>query len=198
MNKIIKSYIAKIDSNISKNSNLLLIFKDLEKLSDYVFKLGISSWKNQKDLYHDCRKKFPKLNSKQIQQFLRSYFPIGNKKLPKKPIKPIIVLNYQMFDLKYISTTKYTNYWLRFGKINYPVRGKKNLDRIKDITKVKEVRIFLKNKYPKKPWVFAHKLKTYYFQNFKTSFLAPQKKQPILSREKQKPRPAFTFSFLFV
>jgi len=144
--KLIKSYTARIDANASKDGNILFILSKLNEVSEYVFNLGKDKWFNQKEIYHQCRKEFPELHSKILQQFLKLYCPIGKKKLPKNVIKSVIILDNQTFDLKLDTETKFTNYWLRFGRKNYPLRGKNILSRIKDISCVQECRIYLRKK----------------------------------------------------
>ncbi len=143
--KIVKSYTARIDANASKTSNILFILSELEKMSNYVFSLGKESWFDIHTLYHDCRNRFPKLNSKILQYLLKQYLPLKGRKLPKSVVKPNIILDNQNFNLQFNETTKYTNYWLRFGRRNYPLRGKRILSRIKDVSGVKECRIFSRN-----------------------------------------------------
>ena len=143
--KLIKSYTARIDANASKDSNILFILSKLDEVSEYVFDLGKDKWFNQKEIYHQCRKQFPEIHSKILQQFLKLYSPIGKKKLPKNVIKSVIILDNQTFDLKLDTETKFTNYWLRFGRKNYPLRGKNILSRIKDISCVQECRIYKKS-----------------------------------------------------
>ena len=146
MKKIVKSYTAKITGNAGKESGLIFTLSMLEKMSKYVFDKGSDYWFDFKTMYHDCRKLFPELNSKTLQNFLQLYRLIKGRKLPKKAISPIIIVDNQNFDLKFDETKKYTNYWLRFGRRNYPLRGKRILNRIKDVSGVQEVRIFLRNK----------------------------------------------------
>lgn len=140
--KIVKSYTAVITGNAGKESNLIFMLSIIEKMSEYVFSLGKDKWFDQKTLYHDCRKQFPELNSKILQQFLKLYKPVGKKKLPKRPVSAMIILDNQTFDLTFNPDNKYTNYWLRFGRRNYPLKGKRILSRIKDVSGVKEARIF--------------------------------------------------------
>jgi len=140
-----KSYTAKITGNAAKESKLIFTLSKLQQLSEYVFSLGREKWFDQKTLYHDCRIRFPELNSKHLQQFLKFYSTIGRKKLPKSVVKPSIIIDNQNFHLQYNENTKYTNYWLRFGRRNYPLRGKRILSRIKDVSGVQECRIFLRD-----------------------------------------------------
>ena len=60
-------------------------------------------------------------------------------------VKSSIILDNQSFDLQFEEDKKYSNWWLRFGRRNYPLRGKRILSRIKDVSGVQEVRIFLRN-----------------------------------------------------
>jgi IS605 OrfB family transposase len=149
--KLVKSYTARIEGNVCKSSNLLFILSTLQQLSEYAFSLGLHKWLDQKELYHLCRERFPELNSKHVQQFLKFYRSNNNRDLefedrfPKHPVKANIILDNQNFDLEFNPDTKYTNYWLRFGRKNYPLRGKRILSRIKDVSGVQECRIFVRN-----------------------------------------------------
>ena len=143
--KLVKSYTAKITGNADKTSNLFFNLSILQQLSEYVFEKGSDYWFDFKTMYHESRTKFPEIKSKILQNFLQLYRPIKGRKLPKRPISPIIILDNQNFNLKFYGNTKYTNYWLRFGRRNYPLRGKRILSRIKDVSGVKECRIFSRN-----------------------------------------------------
>ena len=142
--KLTRSYTAKIDANAEKTSIIISMLETLQEVSNFVFEGGPDYWYNFKTMYHDCREKFPTLNSKILQNFLQLYRPIKDRTLPEKPIKPNIVLN-QNFNIKYQKDTVFTNYWLRFGRRNYPLRGEGTFARIKDISLIKECRIYKKN-----------------------------------------------------
>ena len=143
--KLVKSYTAKITGNADKESKLLFNLSILQQVSEYVFPLGFDYWFDFKTMYHDCRERFPELNSKILQNFLQKYRPIKGKKSPKKVISSNIILDNQNFNMLFDPDTKYTNYWLRFGRRNYPLRGKRILSRIKDVSGVQECRIFSRN-----------------------------------------------------
>jgi len=85
--KSCKSYTCQISGNNCKVEYLVSKLKTIENLSWYVFQLkqqfGISWWFNQKKLYHQCRRFFPELNSKVIQNFISCYFPKKGTKLLK-------------------------------------------------------------------------------------------------------------------
>jgi len=148
--KLAKSYTARIEGNACKSSNLLFILSTLTEMSQYVFEGGPEYWFDFKEMYRDCRDRYPKLNSKMTQNLLRLYHPFSDQfltdedRFPKHPVKANIILDNQNFDLEFNPDTKYTNYWLRFGRKNYPLRGKRILSRIKDISSVRECRIFLR------------------------------------------------------
>jgi len=144
-----KSYTCKISGNRLKIFYLQEQLEIIEDLSWFIFNLkqrfGISWWFNQKKLYHQCRKMFPELNSKIIQNFIRfSYRIKKGQKLPKKPVNPSIILDYQNFDFsKY--NNKLTNYWLRFHKKNFPLFGLRNLKKVKHTDKIQLVQIYKRN-----------------------------------------------------
>ena len=81
---------------------------------------------------------------KSLQNFLQLYRPIKNRTLPKSAIKPSIILDYQNFSLQYDENTKFTNYWLRIKRRNFPLRGKRILSKIRDFSFVKQIQIFLR------------------------------------------------------
>ncbi|MFW6002021.1 MAG: RNA-guided endonuclease InsQ/TnpB family protein [archaeon] len=143
--KLTKSYTCKIEGNSGKMDFIQYSLDNLFQVSEYVFSLGSNLWNDQKELYRLCRSKFPNIHSKILQQFLKLYKDIGKKKKPKKPIKPIVILDNQTFNIQFDKNKKFTNYWLRFNKKNFALRGKRILERIKDISKIKEVRIFKRN-----------------------------------------------------
>jgi putative transposase len=148
MIKSSKTYTCLISGNTSKISYLQEQLELIENLSWYIFNLkqqfGINWWFNQKMLYHQCRIFFPELNSKVIQNFIRfSYSIKKGMKLPKKPVSPSIILDYQNFDFQ-INNSKLTNYWLRFQKKNFPLLGKR-LQKIKHTDKIQLVQIYKQN-----------------------------------------------------
>lgn len=144
-----KSYTCKISGNNCKVDYLQEQLELIEYLSWFIFnlkqKFGINWWFNQKKLYHQCRRFFPELNSKVVQNFIRfSYRIKKGQKLPKKPVDPSIILDYQNFDFSKYSN-KLTNYWLKFSKIKFPLFGKTNLNKIKHTDKIQLVQIYKRN-----------------------------------------------------
>ncbi len=148
--KSTKSYTCKISGNKTKISYLQNQFEIIEDLSWFIFQLGQKSvdwWFNQKKLYHHCRRFFPELNSKVLQNFIRySYRIKKGMKLPKKQVRPSIILDYQRFNFKKFSN-KLTSYWLRFCKKNFPLFGKRILKKIKHSDKIQLVQIYKQNNY---------------------------------------------------
>jgi len=144
--KSAKSYTCKISGNLEKVNYLEETLEIIEDLSWFVFTLGTKNWwKNQKKLYQHCRRFFPELNSKILQNFISLYKPKGKRKLPKhKPIKAGIFID-QNFNIKINNSNKLTNFWLRFCKRNFPLFGKSILQKLKDPSKVKLVQIFKRN-----------------------------------------------------
>ena len=148
MIKSSKTYTCLISGNRSKISYLQEQFELIENLSWFIFNLkqrfGINWWFNQKMLYHQCRRMFPELNSKVVQNFIRfSYRFKKGMKLPKKPVNPSLIIDYQNFDFQTFNN-KLTNYWLRFQKINFPLLGKR-LTKIKHSDKIQLVQIYKRN-----------------------------------------------------
>lgn len=145
MIKSSKTYTCLISGNKSKIFFLQEQVEIIEDLSWYIFQLkqrfGIRWWFNQKILYHQCRRFFPELNSKVVQNFIRfSYSIKKGMKLPKNPVNSSIILDYQNFDFS-IFNNKLTKYWLRFQKRNFPLLGK-ILTKIKHSDKIQLVQIY--------------------------------------------------------
>jgi len=145
--KSCKSYTCLISGNSSKVEYISSQLEIIQDLSWFIFNLkqrfGINWWFNQKMLYHQCRRMFPELNSKVIQNFCSCYFTIKGTKLPKRPIVPSIFLD-QSFYVEESSKTKLTNYWLKFHKKYFPLFGKKILRKI-NLNKIKMIQIYNKN-----------------------------------------------------
>ena len=149
--KSCKSYTCKISGNVEKISFLEETIDIIEDLSWYVFNLNkrfpkTNWWNNQKNLYHSCRRFFPELNSKILQNFISLYKPKPGRKLPKyKSIRPGIFVDQGM-NLKINNSNKLTNFWLRFSKRNFPLFGKFLKKKILDPSKVKLIKIFKNSK----------------------------------------------------
>ena len=143
--KLAKSYTVIIGGNSDKTSNILQILSQLNEMSEYVFEKGYNFWFNFNAMYRICRELYPDLNSKIVQNFLKFYRPTEELEPPKKAVHANIILDNQNFDLVFDPDTKLTNWWLRFGRRNYPLIGKRNLLRIKNIDNIKEARIFRRN-----------------------------------------------------
>ncbi len=144
--KTIKSYSCLISGNKSKIEFLEDLLKQIEDLSLFVFNQGKSSWTfyNFKTLYHLCRKNFSSINSKILQNFIKLYQLKPGKKSPKSPINPLIYID-QNFNIEVDSSKKFSNYWLRFSRRNFPLLGKNNLKKISDFSKVKVIQIYKRN-----------------------------------------------------
>jgi IS605 OrfB family transposase len=145
--KSCKSYTCLISGNNLKYEYLTSQLEIIQDLSWFIFNLkqrfGINWWFNQKMLYHQCRRMFPELNSKVIQNFCSCYFPKKGTKLPKKPINTSIFLD-QSFYVEESTKTKYTNFWLKFHRRYFPLFGKKILRKI-NFKKIKMIQIYERN-----------------------------------------------------
>lgn len=146
--KSFKSYICEISGNNNKINYISENLEIISNLSWFIFNLkkqfGIHWWFNQKKLYHQCRKMFPELNSKIIQNFIKFSYSIKKGiKIPKNPVKSSIFLD-QSFKIDYSEKTKYTNFWLKFHKKYFPLFGLNILRNI-DLSKIKLIQIFKRN-----------------------------------------------------
>ena len=145
----IKSFTVLISGNQNKINYLKSCITSLQNLSGFVFSLGKVKWSEDfNSLYKICREKFPELNSKVLQSFLRNYYCFQKgKKLPKKIVNASILIDTQSFNLKYNSNTKLSNYWIKFHRKRFPLFGKRILDKFKnDLQFCKLVQIFERNK----------------------------------------------------
>lgn len=143
---IYKAFTCRIQGNPGKEDFLKSSIQRIADLSAYVFSLGKERWGDQKSLYHECRAKFPDIHSKHLQQFLKEYMPKGKRNSPKeKPLPPALILDCQNFVLNKTDATKYTNWWLRFRRINFPLRGKEILERMSRNGDPVSVKITLKD-----------------------------------------------------
>ena len=171
-----KSYTCKISGNMEKVNFLKNNFEIIEQLSWYATTLGNYYDKrwfyNLGRLYHQCRKYFPELDSKLLQNFLRLHFIALNRKMkPVKPPKPSICLDYQKFNIRIDKSTHITNLWLRFCRKNFPLFGKYLFKQIPNFSKVKFVKIYQKhnNFYCKLVYVNEVENKVDQSTNFKNS-----------------------------
>lgn len=148
--KSVKSYTCKISGNNSKLEFLEETLDIIQDLSWFVFTLGTKYsenwWEDQKILYHHCRRFFPELHSKILQNFISLYKSKGERTLPKhKPIKAGIFVDQNM-DIKINNSNKLTNFWLRFCGRNFPLFGKYLKKKFLEPEKVKLIQIFKNSK----------------------------------------------------
>ena len=147
--KSTKSYTCQISGNNCKINYLQKQLDIIEDLSWYIFnlkaKFGINWWFNQKQLYHQCRRMFPELSSKVIQNFIRYFYSVKKgTKLTKKLVTPSIILDFQNFKIENSLKTKLTNFWIKFHKKYFPLFGKKILQKIR-LDNIKLIQIFKRN-----------------------------------------------------
>lgn len=137
-----KSYTARISANKRKELFITKTLSTIHSISDFIFD-NKKLWDKQSELYKLCREKYPEINSKILQNFIKLYNPKNRKQNPKKPIKPGIYLD-QDFNVE-IRDTSYVSHWIRFSKINFPLSGKYLSTKILDPTKIKTAHIFTKS-----------------------------------------------------
>lgn len=147
MVKIVKSYRVILAPNRGKEEHLDFLLKTMEKVSKFVFKLGPKYWTYHKQkfnkMYKMCRKKFPAINSKIIQNFLQLYRTNPNSLKLKSPISASLIIDSQSFNFQE-NDSDFSSMFVRFGRVNYPLRGKFPLSKIKDVKNVKQIQIFRK------------------------------------------------------
>lgn len=143
---MIKTYHSKLNPNKIKHTNLLNIFNSLQEVSKYFFEKDfIITPKTYNEIYAELRSKFPKLNSKLIQALMREYKTRKNK--PTKAINMPIIID-QDFNIQH-SEDKHFSAFIRFFRINYPLKGLYGISNIKDKS-VKQITI----KYKKESNIF--------------------------------------------
>ena len=141
--KLRKSFTVRIDGNKSKLDYLHQQLSEIQKMSDFAFNQGKDMWDYHMPLYHACRKQFPNLNSKVIMNFIRLHFTTPNWKMkPEKPPKASIIIDYQSCGLKIDDETKLSNYCIRFHRLNFPLFGRRRLEKISDVKNLKMIQIF--------------------------------------------------------
>lgn len=145
MPKWVKSFTCRIQANPGKERYIHDRLNGIARVSKFAFDLGEKSWRDFNALYAKCRKEFPEVHSKHLQQFIRGYKPSGKKALPKDhPLPPALFLDNQNFTITRSDKTVYTGWWLRFGRKEFPLRGKRILERMDAYGAPSSVRIFRK------------------------------------------------------
>lgn len=143
---MIKTYHCQLKPNKNKYTNLLNIFNSLQEVSKYFFeKQTIINSANYNDIYRQLRTNFPNVKSKLIQSLMQEYKT--RKHRPKQAINIPIVIN-QDFDLQFFKN-KHFSAFVRFFKVNYPLKGLYGINNIKD-KKIKQITI----KYNSKSKIF--------------------------------------------
>jgi IS605 OrfB family transposase len=150
LKKSVKSYTCKISGNNIKLEFLEETLDIIQDLSWFIFTLGTKYsenwWNDHKTLYHHCRRFFPELNSKFVQNFIRYSYTFKEEQKPtKKVVKAGIFVDYQSFNFQ-INSNKLSNFWLRFSKRNFPLLGKYLFKKILEPEKVKLIQIFKNSK----------------------------------------------------
>ena len=151
---MIKTYSLNLVGNKRKMEMLKSIFSDCQEVSDFI--LGYVKINKEyriteihKNTYFILRNKYPKLNSKLFQQVRDKILSsVKNKKLKKtKKVSVPIILDYQSFNLKFEENDKYFNCFLRFFKTNFPLEGKRIIEKLKKVNKIKRIEIIPKDNF---------------------------------------------------
>lgn len=139
--EFLKTYTSRIDANPKKMEIIENTLSTLSEVSVFLFENGIGPKSKQQVAYAACRDRFPDLNSKILQNFVRYYLKKSKKKSPKNPIKPIIILD-QNFKVEKSKKASFASHWLTYGKVNYPLFGKYLSEKVTDESKIKQAQIF--------------------------------------------------------
>jgi len=167
-----KSYTVDIDGNVNKQQVIIDKLRDVDLISKYLFDIKdkLPEGKSGPEfsvIYHEVTDRFPGYSTV-IQQLIRKYIEmkdsLNTRKLHdttkkrkvdlndyviKSPISSSIILirsdKSPTFNIGYSEETKFTNYWLRLNRIEFPLRGKRILQRISNIDNIKLIEIYQNN-----------------------------------------------------
>ena len=136
------TYTSSICANDKKMKFLTDLLSQIEEVSVFLFEGGLGKKSKLNIAYEACREKFPDINSKILQNFIREYIKRSKKKPLSSPMRPSIYLD-QNFDVQ-ITDNKMTSHWLRFSKKNFPLFGKYLQKKVTSESKIKTAQIFKK------------------------------------------------------
>ena len=147
---MIKTFSLNLVGNKGKIEFLNSIYFDCQEVSDFILnyiKINKEYRKSEvhKNTYFLLKQKYPDMNTKLFQQIRDKVLSsVKSKRLKNtKKIEVPIILDYQSFNLKF--EDKYFNCFLRFFRINFPLEGKRIIEKLKTAKKIKRIELIPKN-----------------------------------------------------
>ena len=147
---MIKTFSLNLVGNKGKIEFLNSIYSDCQEVSDFILnyiKINKEYRKSEvhKNTYFLLKQKYPDMNTKLFQQIRDKVLSsVKSKRLKNtKKIEVPIILDYQSFNLKF--EDKYFNCFLRFFRINFPLEGKRIIEKLKTAKKIKRIELIPKN-----------------------------------------------------
>jgi len=147
---MIKTFSLNLVGNKGKIEFLNSIYSDCQEVSDFILnyiKINKEYRKSvvHKNTYFLLKQKYPDMNTKLFQQIRDKVLSsVKSKRLKNtKKIEVPIILDYQSFNLKF--EDKYFNCFLRFFRINFPLKGKLIIEKLKTAKKIKRIELIPKN-----------------------------------------------------
>jgi len=148
---IIKTYHCNLVGNNDKIDSLNYIYNKCQEIANFLLKFIKENREYRKSEIHNqtyfkLREMFPDINSKLIQTVRDKVLSsVKAKKLFKvKKIQVPIIIDYQSFNLKF-DQDKFFDCFLRFFKINFPLEGKRMIQKLIKVNKVKRIELIPKN-----------------------------------------------------
>ena len=145
-----KTFSLNLVGNKKKIDFLNIIYYDCQGVSDFILNYVKTNKEYRKteihkNTYFVLKQKYPNLNTKLFQQIRDKVLSsVKSKRLKNtKKIEVPIILDYQSFNLKF--EDKYFNCFLRFFRINFPLEGKRIIEKLKTAKKIKRIELIPKN-----------------------------------------------------
>jgi len=147
---MIKTFSLNLVGNKRKIDFLNSIYFNCQEISyfilDYI-KVNKEYRKSEvhKNTYFALKQKYPDMNTKLFQQIRDKVLSsVKAKRLENtNKIQVPIILDYQSFNLKF--EDKYFNGFLRFFRHNFPLEGKRIIEKLKTVKKIKRIELIPKN-----------------------------------------------------
>jgi IS605 OrfB family transposase len=146
-----KTFSLNLVGNKKKIKFLNTIYSNCQEVSDFILnyvktKKEYRKSEVHKNTYFVLKQKYPDMNTKLFQQIRDKVLSSVKAKRLKNTskIQVPIILDYQSFNLKF-DEDKYFNCFLRFFKINFPLEGKRIIEKLKTVKKIKRIELIPKN-----------------------------------------------------